>query len=213
MSNHLDWEIFDFIQPDVEVTVDNENQTINLVFGGQDNIRFCSLLSKLSKHCRNCANNIYNYPIRTMTTTFRGKTMVFDIHISSTEIHDYYLIFEEIFNAKGSASIWDKLTGYPVIASPNSLSATNVSNLTTRSQDNNKLPISEYFSNQSLDDLYSHLTRSKSVSDYEIKGYLTSEMMNPNFPKEEMKRYDLGINARFIQFSGKPCVVCSYKLK
>ena len=139
--------------------------------------------------------------------------MVLDIHISSTEIHDYYLIFEEIFNAKGSASIWDKLTGYPVIASPNSLSATNVSNLTTRSQDNNKLPISEYFSNQSLDDLYSHLTRSKNVSDYEIKGYLTSEMMDPDFPKEEMKRYDLGIDARFIQFSEKPCVLCSYKLK
>ena len=213
MSNYLDWEIFDLIDPDVQVTVDNENQTINLTYCGQNNMKFCSLLSKLSKHCRNCTNNIYNYPIRKITTKFRGNTMTFDIHIKSSEIHDYYLIFEEIFGAKGSASIWDKLSGYPVIASPNSLSANKVSNLTKRSEKNNELPISEYFSTGSLEKLYSHLTKSRKVSDYEIKGYLTSEMMDPNIPKEEMKRYDLGIDARFIQFSEKPCVLCSYKLK
>ena len=213
MSNYLDWEIFDLIDPDVQVTMDNENQTVNLTYCGQDHIKFCSLLSKLSKHCRNCANNIYNYPIRTITTTFRGNTMTFDIQNKSSEIHDYYLIFEEILGAKGSASIWDKISGYPVIASPNSLSANKISHLTKRSEKNNELPINEYFSDDSLEKLYSHLTKSKNVSDYEIKGYLTSEMMDPDFPKEEMKRYDLGIDARFIQFSEKPCVLCSYKLK
>ena len=139
--------------------------------------------------------------------------MTFDIHIKSSEIHDYFLIFEEVFDTKGSASVWDKMSGYPVIASPNSLSANKVSNLTKRSEKNNELPISEYFSTGSLEKLYSHLTKSRKVSDYEIKGYLTSEMMDPNIPKEEMKRYDLGIDARFIQFSEKPCVLCSYKLK
>ena len=43
MSNYLDWEIFDLIDPDVQVTMDNENQTVNLTYCGQDNIKFCSL--------------------------------------------------------------------------------------------------------------------------------------------------------------------------
>jgi len=213
MSNYLDWEIFDLIDPDVQVTVDNENQTINLTYCGQNNMKFCPLLSKLSKHCRSCTNNIYNYPIRKITTNFRGNIMTFDIHIKSSEIHDYFLIFEEVFDTKGSASVWDKMSGYPVIASPNSLSAKNMSHLTKRSEKNNELPISEYFSNDSLEQLYSHLAKSKNVTDYEINGYLTCEMMDPSFPKKEMKRYKLGIDARFIDFSEKPCVICSYKLK
>ncbi|MDE5120453.1 MAG: hypothetical protein O4965_10135 [Trichodesmium sp. St19_bin1] len=213
MSNYLDFEIFDSIDPDVHLTIDNENQTILLDYDRFDTLKFFTLVSKVSKYCRNCANNIYNYPIRKITTKFRGNTMTFDIHIKSKDIHDYYLVFDEVFSSKGSSSVWEVLSGYPVIASPNSLSASNISKLTRRSEDNNKLPIGEYFSQSSLKTLYNCLDKDEKVEDCEIKGYLTCEIMDVTFPKQEMKRYELGIDARYVIISDKPCVLCNYKLK
>jgi hypothetical protein len=210
MPNYLKFEIFDVYYPDVHVSIDNEKKLIHIDYYGFNNLQFFTLISKASKYCRRSANNIYNYPIRKITTKFRGIMMTFDIHITAKEIHDYYLVFDEVFNSTGSVSIWDKLSEYPVIASPNSLSANNMSNLTRRSERNNELPISEYFSRESLDILYQRLERDREVTDYEINGYLTSDMMNNDLPREEMVRHNLGITAKSIVLGETPCVLCHY---